>query len=224
MTAEHMLVTHAPVDSRRRWLRIIAIIDACEWAGLTPVTTPMLHSLVYLADALSPTWSLDPMDASVLKLSAGPYYPELQKDVDQLIGIGVLEVAALTASARLPGDLRVSPEFTLNATFAPRILSALKEMADESCVLRFLNQVVQAYSRLSDEQMSVAMTQDATYGDPAIDIGEVIDLGQWVASSNTSSARAAKCMSHAANARLEPAETVELYIDHIIRRVTHAAI
>jgi hypothetical protein len=222
VTPEHVLDRHSPVDSRRRWLRIIGIIDACEWAGLTPVATPMLHTIAYLADALSPVWSLDPMDATVLKRSAGPYYPELQQDVDRLIGIGVLQVAALIVSTSEQGELGLNPKFKLNPTFGPRILSALKDMPDESDVLRFLSQVVQAYSRLSDDQMTVAMTQDATYGDPTIETGEVIDLGEWVAAGSTTSARAAERLNDVADEPLEPAETIELYVDHIIRRVVHA--
>lgn len=224
MTSEHLPDLDPPVDPRRRWLRILGILNACEWAGISPVATPTLHAIAYLADALSPVWRLEPMDAAVLKRSSGPYYPELQMDVDRLVGMGVVIVSSLSFSEEKSDDIAayLAPTFKLNAEFSERILIGLREMPDELDVLRFLEQVVQAYSRLSDAQMKVAMNEDATYGDPATETGDVVDLGEWVRSTSTATANATERLNDVATEPLTAAETIDLYVDHIIHRVTHA--
>lgn len=210
------------VDPRRRWIRIIGIMDACEWCTLTPVSTQTLHTIAYLAEALAPIWSMDPIEPALIKQAVSPYYPNLQSEVDRLVGTGVIKVTQLRISSRLKDTAVLRACYQLNRPLADRILGALHEMPDEASFLAFLNEVVQAFSRLADDQASTAMAEDATYGDPSIDTGEVIDLGEWVKATTTPSARAARYMQSMRSGDLSPAETIDLYLSHLIQRVTHA--
>jgi hypothetical protein len=220
MRREHASDRHAPVDQYRRWLRLIGILDAANWSGLTPIDTATLHTLAYLADVLSPIWQLEPLDGKVLKQSMGPYYPSLQVDLDRLVGMGVVKVDSLLTTKSIAGDIQLQGLFSLNQNFSKPILDAMRGFEDESNVLTFMREVAQAFSRLSDNEMPTAMEEDATYGNPNVDTGEVIDFGEWERPAETASAIAAKQIDAMAGRQLKPAETIEIYVNHIIKRVS----
>jgi hypothetical protein len=207
------------VPPSRRWLRLIGLMDAADWAGLSPIGTPALHSLSYLAEVLSPIWSMRPSDGKVLKAAANPYFPALQQDLDRLIGMGMVAVNHLMVVKAGQGPSRLEGTFSLNREFADPVLNALRKMADERDFLQFLQQVAQAYAQLSDEELADAMTEDATYGDSNVDAGDVIDLGEWSDAQSTPTARAARAIRSFSSRELMPAETIDIYVMHIVERM-----
>ncbi|WP_300154232.1 hypothetical protein [Solidesulfovibrio sp.] len=210
-----------PVDDLRRWLRILSILDACHWVGLAPIITTSLHVIVYLAEALSPAWNLKAMDGKVLKQSTAPYYPLLQKDTNRLIGMGLIRVNALEKGFSDKGDPVFLPKISLELQKTDQILKTLRELPDEELMFIFFREVVQAFSRLSDQQVPTSMKEDATYGDPAVDIGQVIDLGEWLSTDNTATSQAIDQIRNFSGYSINPAETIDIYVDHIFKRVSH---
>ncbi len=210
-----------PVDQRRRWLRVLSILDACHWVGLTPITTSALHVIAYLSEALAPIWELEPMDGRVLKQSAAPYYPALQQDVDDLIAMGLIRVDDLQLGLAGDGALVLTPNFSLESKRVEPILTALRKLPGEERIFDFTREVVQAFSRLSDDQIPYSMDEDATYGDHAVDTGQVIDLGEWLSAKETPTSRAADQICQLSEDGVTPAEIIDMYVDHIAYRVSH---
>ena len=58
---------------RRFWL--LALLIGVEKAGRSPIEIKHLHSLAYLANALSPCYGIESLDATILKERRGPLYP-----------------------------------------------------------------------------------------------------------------------------------------------------
>ena len=208
-----------PAAPCRRWLRILSVLDACRWSGLTPILTSSMHVIAYLSEALAPAWHLPPIDGKVLKLPVAPYYPTLKQDVDRLIGMGLIRVDSLETGRDDADNPVLQPRISLELERVGPILGALRELPGENEIVEFLREVVQAFSRLSDEQIPGAMAQDATYGSPAVDTGQVIDLGEWLPVEETATSRAVERMRHLATAGVHPAELVDMYVDHICYRV-----
>lgn len=201
------------VDPRRRQIILIGLFDALERSGTRPVQSRQMHTLWYLANALAPAWGLQPFDSALLKTEAQPYFPAVQAEIDGLVGMGILVVAELGAGA---DDQRLQGRFVLNRGFTTRILETMRSIPEDSDLLDFLDDVVQATNRLSNVEQAVALTQDATYGDPRVDTGSVIDLGRWAKrDSTTPTEYIFGRLQAAAGRNLLPAELMELYMDHL---------
>lgn len=221
MNSDHTPSLLEPAEQSRRWLRILSILDACRWVGLTPVTTGSLHVIAYLSEVLAPIWMLEPLDGKVLKQSTAPYYPALQQDIDRLIGMGLVRVDDLKIG-RNNGDIPiVLPKISLIVERVEPILTVLRELPGEEVVLDFLREVVQAFSRLSDEQVPSSMSEDATYGSPAVDTGQVIDLGEWLSADETATSYTVDRIRQLAGDEMNPAEIIDVYVNHIVCRVNH---
>jgi hypothetical protein len=78
--------------SHSNGLRLVLLLDACEAADLAPIPVSRLHAFAFLANILAPVWSEHSFDGKILKRSGGPFYPELQRDLDRLVGLGIATV------------------------------------------------------------------------------------------------------------------------------------
>ncbi|MEJ5207696.1 hypothetical protein [Denitratimonas sp. CY0512] len=208
------------VDSRRRHIVLVGLFDALDWAGIRPVAPAQLNALWYLANALAPAWRLAPFDAAVLKTERPPYFPMLQRDLDALVGMGMLDVAGLEMDAQRS---RMEGRFALNRSFADPVLAIMRTVQEEADLLEFLGEVVQALNRLTDAEQRTGLVEDATYADPDVDIGNVVDLGEWLEHGGlTRTADVLERIEALAGEDLEPAQCMDIYLDHLGRRLRHA--
>lgn len=221
MNSVHTPSRLEPVDQHRRWLRILSILDACRWVGLTPVTTNSLHVIAYLSEVFAPVWQVKLLNGKVLKQLTSPYYPTLQQDVDRLIGMGLIRVDEMDVGRNDDGEPVLLPKFSLEVGRVEPILSALRELPGEEIDMDFLREVVQSFSILSDEQVPTSMNEDATYGDPAVDTGQVIDLGEWKKTEDTATSHVVDRIRELGENRLTSAEVIDMYVNHIAYRVNH---
>jgi hypothetical protein len=205
------------VDVRRRQILIVGLFDALDKAGLRPVSARQLHTLWYLSNALAPVWRLQPFDAALLKTDREPYFPNIQSDLDRLVGMGMLVVTQLIPST---DQTRLQGLFALNRNFADPVLATMREIEEESNILQFLGEVVQASNRLTQAEQKFALSKDATYGDVRVDAGNVIDLGEWLAHDrSTPTAEVMEVIHRVSGRKMLPAELMEIYVDHLGRRL-----
>jgi hypothetical protein len=69
------------------------LLDAADYAVISPIATPRFHAFTYLADVLSPIYDLSALSGVILKRRVGPYFPELQWELDRLVGLGLVDVS-----------------------------------------------------------------------------------------------------------------------------------
>ncbi|MDO5506326.1 MAG: hypothetical protein Q4F49_08590 [Pseudoxanthomonas suwonensis] len=214
-------LTHASfVDSRRRHIVLVGLLDALDWAGIRPVAPAQLNALWYLANTLAPAWRLAPFDAAVLKTERQPYFPMLQHDVDAMVGMGMLQVVDLEMDAQRS---RMQGRFALNRGFADPVLAIMRTVPEEADLLEFLAEVVQALNRLTDTEQRTGLVADATYADPNLEVGNVVDLGEWLEhGGHTRTAEVLERIEALAGEDLEPAQCMDIYLDHLGRRLRHA--
>lgn len=204
--------------SRQQAVRVLVLLDALARVGLVPTEVRALHELAYLANVLSPVFDLAPFDAKLLKRSSGPYYPELQLAIDHLVGRALVD--ALNVRYRYIEEdkrYRIVASYRLRRSGVQNALERHAEVFPEEAL--FLRELASAYSGLSDEQLGRAALQDARYADRSVDIGNVIDFGEYASPSKNFSRNAA--LAFAPGRRLEPAERLYLYLDHLSARVSH---
>jgi hypothetical protein len=214
----HLDADDGVVRSIKRQIRLIVLLDAAEGAGLVPLGVVRLHAFAYLSNVLAPVWDMEPLDGKLLKRQGSPFYPDLQGDLDRLVGLGVAMISGL-GHVLENGRWRLEGRFRLHRRFADPIIAQLAEYDDERRLATFIQELAFAISAFSDDDLDSAVSEDATYSDSLVMPGSVIDFDEW--RHVNYSANAAQYFDYvlpdAGNST--PGEKLHLYVRHLQRRV-----
>ena len=208
----------------QRRIRLVAILDAAETAGLSPMHLLQLHTVAYLADALAPVWGLRILDAQLLKQRGGPMSPVLQQDLDALVGQGVVVANSVRHVATENGGWRLEAQYSLNRAFADRILDRLRQFEQYASSLAFVREVVYAVSALGANGVTGLSRADAAYGDPVVDVGGLLDIaGSGHAANRTVQVAMRFGDLMRSEIDLTNSEKIHLYVRALYDRLTDAA-
>ena len=228
MASDTSKVQDAYVKAIQRRVRIVLLLDASREAGIEPLPTSRLHLIAYLANVLSPVWDMDSfvgavrrVNGSILKQRSGPFYPDLQGDLDRLVGMGVAEVESLAYREIDDGRFRLDGRYRLNRKIAEPILAYVGSLADEGSMAKYIRELVLALSSLSDEEIDEAATEDATYSDSTVGMDNVIDFGEWLTRNDSTAAAIWAGKLIESGVAVGPSENVHLYVRHLRRRLRH---
>jgi len=203
----------------QRRVRLVVLLDAAEKAGFAPLHILRLHALAYLANVLAPVWDMPALDGKVLKRHGGPFYPGLQRDLDRLVGTGVVVISGLNHVLDEEDHWRLEGSYRLNRRFVDRIIHSLEEFTEERQLATFIRELAFALSALSDDDLDRAMTEDATYSDPLVDMGNVIDFAEWRQLSYSANAARQFERMLPSGSRATPGEKLHLYVRHLHKRI-----
>lgn len=205
--------------SLRRSVRLVVLIDAAERAGIAPVAVHRLHTLAYLSNVLAPVWDIPVLDGKLLKERGGPFYPLLQQDLDRLVGTGVALISNLDYIQDQYGRWRLDGCYRLNRLFGDRILACVNGFAEEQRLISFIQELTYAVSALSDDDTDKATTEDATYADPVVDFGNVVDFAEWQQRNYAANAARQFDRLLPGGARASSGEKLHFYIRHLHERI-----
>lgn len=206
-------------ENLKRRIRLILLLDAAENAGLSPLPILHLHTFAYMSNVLSPVWDIPVFEGKLLKRQGNPFYTSLQFDLDRLVGMGVVFVSNISHILDGNQRWRLDGSYCLNHQFADRILRSIKVFEDERELIDFIQELAYALSSLSDADLRKATTEDATYADPIIDFGNVIDFAEW--DKVNYAANAARHFERLlpSGAHATQGEMLHLYVHHLYRRL-----
>src|SRR4051812_29754444 len=71
------------------------LLDAADYVVISPLSTSRLHAFAFLSDVLSPIYHLSGITGRIMKRRIGPYFPDLQWELDRLVGLGLVDVSEL---------------------------------------------------------------------------------------------------------------------------------
>jgi len=163
------------------------LLAALERAGVTPASAERLHAFAYLADVLSPVWGLNPHEDVVFKTKEGPYFVDLQEQLDHLVILDLVHVENLgykeigKSITRVIGwyELQLaSPCLTdllgkLGARASGTPIDPLDRLLNE-----YLTNLASALSTVPDDEIALAATVDASYADSSRGFSQIIELRQ----------------------------------------------
>lgn len=168
-----LLIADPNLLNRRTWM--LLLLDAAERSGITPLPTAQIHQLAFYANGLTPVYEMELRGPELLRLQNGPFYPDVQWDIDRMAGLGLLDLASVAYTLRDEGAW-LEAEYQLSehgraaskrATAGPRARRTL----------HFLMEIVDAYVRIGvTEVRTRAIWDDPTYGDPELVEQALIDL------------------------------------------------
>jgi hypothetical protein len=198
------------------------LLRAAEQAGLVPLPILRLHTFAYLSNVLAPVWRLTALDGKILKRRGGPYYPSLQQDLDRLVGMGLATISGLSHARDEDNRWRLEGAYRLNFGLAQDALDCLAEFEDERRLAAFLQELAFALSALTDQELDRAMTEDATYADPVVSAGNVVDFAEWQDKNWSANAAAQFEQFMPAGIHATPGEKLHMYVRHLHARLQQA--
>lgn len=193
------------------------LLDAAEAAGLAPIKILRLHAFAYLSNVLAPVWDMPVLDGRVLKRRGGPFYPALQQDLDRLVGMGVATISGVSHVQDESKRWRLEGSYRLHRPFADPILTTLSLFPEESRLGAFVLELGYALSGLSDHELDIAVSQDATYSDPLVTVDNVIDFDGYRENYSVNAAERFDRVVPGGHAT--PGEKLHLYVRHMHRRI-----
>lgn len=221
------------LQSVRHRCRLLLLLDALERIGIAPVTAKKLHAFAYLADVLSPVWGLVPYDGKILKMQDGPHYAELQREVDNLVILGLVTVLDLEYVRIGKAGARVNGKYQLRFQ-SDDLLMILKNLgaATPKDALdprdftnhQYLVELAGALATLPDDEIDIAAQFDATYSDLKYGFSNVIEFdGKHLSNNGENKSfevteRFQKFLPQ--DAHLSPGEKVYLYASYLGRRIS----
>jgi hypothetical protein len=205
-----------------RRIRVLMMLRAIEDAGLAPIPLAQLHALAFFANILSPVWNLVPIEKDVRREAAAPFYPNLQADVDALIGRGLATVEDLHYLREANGQVRLAGKFAIAEKGASELIAAMRMFSDEEKLFQYYRDLAFAFSAIPPGLREKAVTQDATYGDMRYGSGAIIDYADY--KRENFSAAAANYFDVGVDDRdkTTPSQKLYLYASHLRRRLVGA--
>lgn len=206
----------------RRRTRLLMLLDSADYSVISPISTARFHALVYLADVLSPIYNFSTLSGVVLKRRVGPYFPELQWELDRLVGLGLVQVTVLHPVVEI-AHAYLDASFKLDRKSAGPILEAVYQDASSLALKDFFRELAGALGAVPDNDLDATTQADVTW--TTGNSGTVIDYARW-RSRNYSQLSAERIEELAqeqfgrTGLKLSPGAKVNLYV-HYLRRAAH---
>ena len=199
------------------------LLDATDYAVISPIPIFRFHALAYLADVLSPIYDFPTISGSILKRRSFPYFPELQWEVGRLIGLNLVMPLELTPVIQI-SRAYVDFSITLDRQRSEPLLDAVYAHP-QFCSLRdYFRELAGALSNINDIDLDNATKLDVTWDSGHM--GAVIDYAEWRAQNystlgaDTIEEIAVQALGERAT-HLSPAAKVNLYVSYL-RRAANA--
>lgn len=208
-----------PTDYRAlaRWVRLLMLLEGSERAGIAPIRLHRLHMYAYLSNVLAPVWNARVFEGRILKRRGGPFYPELQRDLDRLVGLGLVQINNLGHIIDKDDQWKLDGAFSLNYELASEALNIIGALPQLRELRAFLLEVAYAVSALSDTELDLVPSEDPTYADSNVAYENVVDFAEW--REQNYSANAARYFASVSK-QATPGELLHLYVRHLGRKIS----
>ncbi|MGJ4965229.1 hypothetical protein [Bradyrhizobium sp. HKCCYLRH3061] len=201
-------------------LRLILLLDACEAADLTPIPVARFHALAFLANVLAPVWAENSFDGKILKRQAGPFYPEIQRELDRLVGLGLVAVHNV-GHVKDRNRWRLDGSFSLEDQRAKDIIEFAEAFEAERATKEFFRRLAFASTRLK-QPIEQLVFEDVTWADKRTGTGDVIDFSEWQTANYSASAAQYFDRLSPRGLRLSRGDRLQLYM-HLLERRSDAS-
>lgn len=203
----------------QRRVRLLMLLDAADYAVIAPISTSRLHAFAFLADVLSPIYDLTSFAGHILKRRVGPYFPELQWELDRLVGFGMVDMLTLTPTIEETIAF-VEAEFSLNRASAANVLTQVYDQHEFVRLREFFRELASALGQVPEKDLEATTQADVTWDTGHA--GAIIDYAEW--KLRNYSQLSAERLEHLAGKQvgvsridLSPGAKVNLYVRYLRR-------
>lgn len=143
----------------RAW--VVLLLSACEKAGMTPIDKDRLHQIIYLSNCLAPLFEETPEAARLVKFHRGPFYPQVQSQLDHLAVRGALDISDVEYRRDEQGGW-MSARYVPNVT-THRVISHLVTINYGRNLQEYLTEVVFAFAATRGDAWETIALHDKNY-------------------------------------------------------------
>ncbi|HEV2598453.1 hypothetical protein [Sphingopyxis sp.] len=203
-------------------VRLVQLLIAAENAALAPISIDKLHAFAFLADVLSPVWGLRPFEDRIGRTGRPPYYPDLQAQLDLLVGMGLVEPSELAYRIEGDGEQRIARFFAsyalrIGSEYLTNIEAGLANDPQSTKEQIFLDALAEALASLPDDEIAKAASMDLVYQRSGPDTEDYVDLDRRAGPSRTAQAIASFDQAFPGT-KLSPARRLYMYANYLGRR------
>lgn len=195
----------------------MSILDAAARAGLTPIVQTLVHRTAFLSNALAPLYNIEVENGLVTRWKRGPFFPELQWDLDRLAIMGLARFDRIRHE-RDSGGWWFEAHYSLGPR-SDEFLDAASSIPGFQRVHDFHRELLTAIASMPDADRDDAALSDANYANTVDAAGDedeiVIDFGQWTERNFTT--RAARAIDRQVRGlpEFDPRSRVHLYLRYL---------
>jgi hypothetical protein len=192
----------------RGWL--IFVLEEATRQGLAPVSQEKLHLLFFYAAVLAPVHGVEEPVPKILKFREKPFYPEAQEELLRLAAGGF----ASSETRRSIRDDGWESRFAITIA-GVEVSNILKRSRWGRRTSAFVHDLVASFAELDPDHADQIISQDATFRDGRMAVGDIRDLRQ----ENFAAATA----RHVADFEIDGVrpgarESIALYFDYLQAR------
>lgn len=196
------------------FVRLLAIVEGATQFGDRETPSASIHAVAYFTDALAPVYDLPVLYPHLLKRRRPVHVPDLQYHLDRLVGYGIMTITdvryELSASSVNFGAL-----YELNRPLANPVLEAMQRRERTRYEVGYVRELTLALMGLGPDLLWRAAEADATYGDPNVDQGTIVELQPFGKKGSRAVRFANAFRSLSGDSPLAPSELVNLYVRHL---------
>lgn len=160
------------LDTVRARTWVLLALDACDRAGLTPITKFRFHRLIFLSNCLADLFRATPPSRQVLKYKRGPFYPDVQWQIDRLITMGLASVANINLEPDRHGPWMEADYGTTPAGII--LTSNVRATSLGLATARYIDEVVFAFAQIHEKKLNEIALRELNYAAPGIADGALI--------------------------------------------------
>ena len=151
---------------------ILLACDACDQAGLLPISKLRFHRLVYLSNCLAELYAVSPPSQKIIKYKRGPFYPEIQWELDRLSAMGLLGIKAYRV---VPDQWGPWTEADYNLSDkSGDVIEFIKTTPLGAVLAEYVTELVFAFARLNFEDLDEVAEHELNYNPPNLAEGSLI--------------------------------------------------
>jgi hypothetical protein len=159
---------------------VLLAIDACDRAGLLPISKTRLHRMIFLSNCLAELYQTTPPAKRVLKYKRGPFYPDVQWQLDRLNAMGLLNVSNLLVAKDEHGPW-MEADYSITEAGIDTT-NIIRETPLGKSTGNYVDELVFAFGRLGERGLDDLAFSELNYAAPGVAVGALITFED--ASSN----------------------------------------
>lgn len=165
-----MAELNAALIRARTW--VLLSIDACDRAGLTPIPKIRFHRLIFLSNCLAELFQTTPPAKRVLKYKRGPFYPDVQWQLDRLTAMGLVDIRNLSIREDSHGPWMEADYLIAKTGVA--MVEKIRATPLGRSTSAYIDELVFAFARLHERRLDQVAFHELNYAAPGIAQGALI--------------------------------------------------
>ena len=151
---------------------VLVAIDACDRAGLLPIGKTRLHRMFFLSNFLAELYQATPPAKRVLKYKRGPFYPDVQWQLDRLSAMGLVRVSNLLVAKDDHGPW-MEADYSITSAGIETI-NIIRDTPLGKSTGIYVDELVFAFGRLGERRLDDIALSELNYAAPGVADGALI--------------------------------------------------